>query len=74
VREAPDADGTLLGAVSVEVDGASPWLRDDVGRLSQDWVMCGADIGAPGSTTLGDATPAPGTSGAHTRGYSDCFC
>jgi hypothetical protein len=29
VREAPGADGVLLGAISVEVDGAIPWPGDD---------------------------------------------
>jgi hypothetical protein len=34
----PGADGTLQGAVSVEVDGAGPQLGDDAGGLLQDLV------------------------------------
>jgi hypothetical protein len=64
VREAPGADGTSLGPVSVEVDGTSTWLGGDAGGLLQDWVMCSTSIGAPGSATLGDATPVPKSSGA----------
>jgi hypothetical protein len=33
VREASGADGESLGAVNIEVDGASPRLGDDAGGL-----------------------------------------
>jgi hypothetical protein len=36
VQEAPGADGTSLGIVSVEVDGASPHPGDDTRGLLQD--------------------------------------
>jgi hypothetical protein len=36
VQEAPGADGTSLGIISVEVDGASPHPGDDTRGLLQD--------------------------------------
>jgi hypothetical protein len=63
VREAPGADGTSLGAVSIEVDGACLWLGNDTNGLLCDWVMHNAGIGAPRSVAPGDVTPAPGSSG-----------
>jgi hypothetical protein len=64
VRVAPGTDGMLLGAINVEVDGASPRPADDAGGLLQDWVMRGTNISALGRATPGDVTPAPGSSGA----------
>jgi hypothetical protein len=64
VQEALGANGTSLGAVSVEVDGASLQPDDDIGGLLRDWVMFTVGIGAPGTTTSGDAIPAPGSSSA----------
>jgi hypothetical protein len=41
-----------------------------LGGLLQDWVMCCADISAPGSTALDDVTPALGCPGATGSGVS----
>jgi hypothetical protein len=71
VLEMPGADGASLGAASVEVDGASPQPRDDIGSLLRDFMMCGADIGVPGSTAPGDAAPAPRPSGIVGLGVSE---
>jgi hypothetical protein len=70
VWEALGANGVLLGAISVEVDGAGSQPHDDSGGLVRDWVMRGAGIGAPGSTALSDAIPALGSSGAVGPGVS----
>jgi hypothetical protein len=59
VHEALGADGMSVGAVSVEADGASPWPGDGAKGWLRDWVMCGTDIGAPGSAAMGDTMPAP---------------
>jgi hypothetical protein len=64
VQEAPGADGTSLGAIGVEVDGASLFPGDGAGGFLKDSVMRGTGISAPRSTAPGDATPAPGSSGA----------
>jgi hypothetical protein len=71
VLEMPGADGASLGAASVEVDGASPQPSDDIGSLLRDFMMCGADIGVPGSTAPGDAAPAPRPSGIAGLGVSE---
>jgi hypothetical protein len=64
VREVLGTDGTSLGAVGVEVDGAGPRPCDDTRGLLRDLVMRGTSLGMPRSTTLGDATPAPRSSSA----------
>jgi hypothetical protein len=56
--------GGAGGVVNIKVDGASPRSGNGVGGLLWDWVMCGTNIGAPKNAALGDATPAPGSSGA----------
>jgi hypothetical protein len=67
VQEMSSTDGALLGAFSVELDGASP---DDTSGLLQDMVMCGANIGVLGSGAPGDATPTLGCSGTVGLGIS----
>jgi hypothetical protein len=66
----PSADGVSKGTASVEVDGASPQLSDEARGLLRDLVKQGADIDVPGSPTLGDAAPAPGSSGIVSPGVS----
>jgi hypothetical protein len=61
-RVEPDADDVSLGAVSIGVDGADPRPSGDAGNLCSELVVHGADT--PGHTTLGNAIPAPGFSGA----------
>jgi hypothetical protein len=60
VQEMPDADGTLLGAVSIEVDRASPLPRDDTGGLLHDLVTHGSGPGMPGIAVPGDTILALG--------------
>jgi hypothetical protein len=62
MQEMPGVDDASLGAVSVEVDGASPHPGDDTGGSLRDLVMCCTSIGVPESATLGDAALAPGSS------------
>jgi hypothetical protein len=64
------ADGTLLGAASVEVDGAGPQPSDDTGGSLRDLVMHDTGIDVSGSAALDDAPPAPGSSGAVDMGVS----
>jgi hypothetical protein len=71
VQEMSGSDGTSLGAVSVEVDGASPRPGDDTRGSLRDLVMPGIGIAVPGSTAPGDTTPSPGSSGtSHGPGVS----
>jgi hypothetical protein len=71
VQEMSGSDGTSLGAVSVEVDGASPRPGDDTRGSLRDLVMRGVGIAVPGSIAPGDATPSPGSSGtSHGPGVS----
>jgi hypothetical protein len=64
VWEASSTNGTLQGAISTEVDGASLRPGDGSRGLLQDWVMHGAGIGAPRNVASGDVTLAPGSLGA----------
>jgi hypothetical protein len=64
VWEASSTNGTLHGAISTEVDGASPRPGDGSGGLLQDWVMRGIGIGAPRNVASGDVTLATGSLGA----------
>jgi hypothetical protein len=69
--ESPTLDGgALQGGTGVEVVGAGLWLGDDNGSLLQDLVMCGTSTGIPGSTTPGNAAPAPESSGVVDPGVS----
>jgi hypothetical protein len=63
VQEMLGADGVLLSAVSVEVDGASPRPSDDTGGSFYDMVMCGTGLGMLGRAIPGDAILSPGLSG-----------
>jgi hypothetical protein len=63
VQEMSGDDGALLGAVSIEVDGAIPQPGNDARGSLWDSVMHGASIGAPRSTALGDVTTTPESSG-----------
>jgi hypothetical protein len=56
----PDAADTLLGAISIGMDGANPWSGDDVGSLHHDLVVHGASVGMPKHTALGGAVPTLG--------------
>jgi hypothetical protein len=64
------ADGASQDATSIEVDGADPQLRDDVGCLLWDLVWRGVSIDVPGSATPGDAALAPGFLGVMGPGVS----
>jgi hypothetical protein len=70
VWEALSADGASPYVVSVEVDWASSQPGNNTEGFLLDWVMCGINNGAPGSTALGNTTSAPGSSGAADPGVS----
>jgi hypothetical protein len=67
-----EVDDASLGAISVKVDGAGPWQGDDAGGPLHNLVVCGADLGMPRRTILGDAIPAPDTQVPRDWGQSDC--
>jgi hypothetical protein len=66
----PNTNGASLGAISIEVDGASPQPGDGNGGSLRNLVMCGIGIGVPGSAALGNVTLAPRSSGAMGQGVS----
>jgi hypothetical protein len=74
VWEEPGADGPLLGAISIKVDGPGPQPDDDVGGPLHDLGVCGTGLGIPGSTAPGDAIPAPRPQVPWTQGRPSCSC
>jgi hypothetical protein len=44
-ESAPGAGGTLLGTISIEVDGACPRPGDDTGGLLRYWLIRDTGIG-----------------------------
>jgi hypothetical protein len=70
VQEIPGANGTSLGAVSIEVDRASPRPGDDTGGSLHVLVMRGASLGMPGSAVSSDAILAPGFSSTASPGVA----
>jgi hypothetical protein len=56
-------DGTPLGTVSTEADGADSRLGDDVVSLLRDLVVRGTGLGTPRRIDPSDAIPALGSSG-----------
>jgi hypothetical protein len=73
VWEALGADGTSLGTISVEVDGAHPRPSDGTRGLLWDLVMRGADISAPGSAAPGDVIQPLSPQVLRARGYPGCL-
>jgi hypothetical protein len=70
MQEMPSANGTSLGAASIEVDDAVPQPRDDTEGSLWDLAMCRAGIGVPVSAATGNAAPTYGPSGAAHPGVS----
>jgi hypothetical protein len=69
-REAPGADGALPDATGIEVDGADPQLGDDTEGSIRGLAMRDGRMGVLGSTSPGDASPAPRSSDAAGLGVS----
>jgi hypothetical protein len=65
------ADGSSLGAVSVEVDGASLRPGDDTGGSLWDLVTRGTGLGMPGSVAPGDTILALVSLGAAGLGVAE---
>jgi hypothetical protein len=70
VREAPGANGALLGTISIDADRASSRSADDTEGSLHDLVTQCAGHGMPQSTVLGDVVPAPGFSGVVVPGVA----
>jgi hypothetical protein len=62
ISEVSRAGGALQGITGQEVVSVGPRLGDDVESSLRDLVVRGIGAGVFGSVTLGDATPAPGSS------------
>jgi hypothetical protein len=72
VQEMSGADGASLGATNIEVDGVGRQPSDDTRGSLWDLEIRGVGYCVPRSP--GDATLAPGPSGATGPGYPDCSC
>jgi hypothetical protein len=72
VQAVQGTDGTPLGTVGMEMNGARPRLGNDVEGLLRGLVMHGTSLGMPKSTASSDAIPPLGPQVPRAQGLPDC--